>query len=99
MTVKKTIDIQHTHYRHQHPSGISQSAGPSASRAIIGGFHVDNVDNTYQFIGVVGYRFKMWDVSSKVFAGYRYLHIDYEKRNVDLQLDIKGPLLGIGWEF
>ena len=64
-----------------------------------GGFHVDNVKKTYEFVGTVGYRFKMWDVSSKVFAGYRYLRVDYEKRNVELQVDIQGPLFGIGWEF
>ena len=64
-----------------------------------GGWHVDDMRKTYEFIGLVGYRFKMWDVSSKVFAGYRYLHIDYHKRGVDLQVNVKGPLLGIGWEF
>jgi len=63
-----------------------------------GGFHQDNVKKTYEFVGTVGYRFKMWDVSSKVFAGYRYLHLDYD-REVELQVDIKGPLFGIGWEF
>jgi hypothetical protein len=64
-----------------------------------GGFHVDDVKKTYEFVGTVGYRFKMWDVSSKVFAGYRYVHVDYEKRDAEIQVDIKGPLFGIGWEF
>ncbi len=64
-----------------------------------GGFNVDGVNETYEFVGTVGYRFKMWGVSSKVFAGYRYLHIDYEKNAVELQLTGKGPLVGIGWEF
>jgi hypothetical protein len=64
-----------------------------------GGWDVDDMKKTYEFVGTVGYRFKMWDVSSKVFAGYRYLHVDYEKRDVELQVDIKGPLFGIGWEF
>jgi hypothetical protein len=64
-----------------------------------GGWDVDDMKKTYEFIGLLGYRFKMWDVSSKVFAGYRYLHIDYEKKDVELQVSVRGPLLGIGWEF
>jgi hypothetical protein len=64
-----------------------------------GGWDVDDVKKTYEGIGTVGYRFKMWDVSSKVFAGYRYVHVDYEKRDAEIQVSIKGPLFGIGWEF
>lgn len=64
-----------------------------------GGWDVDDVKKTYEFVGMVAYRFKMWDVSSKVFAGYRYLHLDYKKKGVDIELDVKGPLFGIGWVF
>jgi hypothetical protein len=64
-----------------------------------GGWDVDDVDETYDIIGLVAYRFKMWDVSSKVFGGYRYLHLDYKKKGMDLELAIKGPFFGIGWEF
>ena len=63
-----------------------------------GGWDVDNVHKTYEFVGTIGYRFKMWNVSSKVYAGYRYLHVTYEKE-VEIQVDVKGPLVGIGWEF
>ena len=63
-----------------------------------GGWKVDDVNETYEFVGTLGYRFKMWDVASKVFAGYRYLGLDYEKE-AEIQVDIKGPLFGIGWEF
>ena len=35
----------------------------------------------------------------RVFAGYRYLHIDYEAPPVALKVDVKGPFIGIGWEF
>ena len=45
------------------------------------------------------YRFKMGNVSSTVFAGYRYLHIDYEKQPITLKVDVFGPFFGIGWEF
>lgn len=64
-----------------------------------GGWNVDDVKKTYEFVGTVAYRFKMWDVSSKVFAGYRYLHLDYKKKGVELELDVEGPLFGIGWVF
>ena len=45
------------------------------------------------------YRFKIGNVSSEVFAGYRYLKIDYEKQPVTLKVDVFGPFFGIGWEF
>lgn len=64
-----------------------------------GGWGVDNVDETYDFVGAVAYSFKMGDVSSKVFAGYRYLYIDWEDKGEVLHLTAKGPFLGIGWEF
>lgn len=64
-----------------------------------GGWEVDDVEEIYDFIGNVGYRFTMWDVPSKVFAGYRYLHIDWEDQPEELKLTAKGPFFGIGWEF
>jgi len=64
-----------------------------------GGWDVDNAKRVYDFIGDVGYQFTMWDLSSKVFAGYRYLHIEYEKQPVEIKVDVKGPFFGIGWEF
>lgn len=64
-----------------------------------GGWDVDDVHRTRQFIGTGGYRFKMWDVSSKVFAGYRYLHLDLRKSDIEVHVDAKGPFVGLGWEF
>lgn len=64
-----------------------------------GGWEVDDVEEIYDLFGNVAYRFKMWDVSSKVFAGYRYLRIDWEKNEKKLEVDVKGPFFGIGWEF
>jgi Protein of unknown function (DUF3575) len=64
-----------------------------------GGWDVDDVEKTYEFVGTVGYRFTMWDVASKAFVGYRYLHLDYKKKGIELDLDVEGPLVGIGWEF
>ena len=64
-----------------------------------GGWDVDNVDEIYDFVGNAAYRFKMGSVPSKFLVGYRYLHIDYEDDPVKLEVDVKGPFLGIGWEF
>jgi len=64
-----------------------------------GGWDVDNVSKIYDVLGNAVYRFKMGGVSSKFLIGYRYLHIDYEDQPVKLKVDVKGPFLGIGWEF
>jgi hypothetical protein len=64
-----------------------------------GGWDIDDVDETYEFVGTVDYHFMMWNVSSKAIVGYRYLHIDYKKKGIEIDLDVKGPLVGIGWEF
>jgi hypothetical protein len=63
-----------------------------------GGFDVDNLKETYNVGGFLGYRFEIHGVSSNVFAGYRYLYIDFEKK-AELEIAIKGPLVGIGFEF
>ena len=64
-----------------------------------GGWDVDSVKEIWDFVGVAGYNFTMWGVSSKAFAGYRYLSIDWEVEPKEVRVDVKGPLLGIGWEF
>jgi hypothetical protein len=64
-----------------------------------GGWSVDKVTSTHEFIGTVSYNFKLYDISTKVFAGYRYLHIDYNKSALKIHVDVKGPLFGMGWEF
>ena len=64
-----------------------------------GVFDASEVNKTYQGIGLLGYHFKMGDISSQVFAGYRYLHLEYEDGPLAIDVDVKGPLVGIGWEF
>jgi hypothetical protein len=64
-----------------------------------GVFNSNKVNKTYQGIALLGYQFKMGDVSSQAFAGYRYTHVDYEDGPLRIEVDVKGPLLGIGWEF
>ena len=64
-----------------------------------GVFNASEVNETWQGIALLGYQFKMGDVASVAFAGYRYLHIEYEDGPLELEVDVKGPLVGIGWEF
>lgn len=65
-----------------------------------GGFGgVANVEKTYDFLAAIGYRFTMWDVESRFFAGYRYLDIELEDRSLEVNVAVKGPFFGIGWVF
>jgi len=64
-----------------------------------GGFGVDDLKQTYNALGAVGWRFKSrQDHAIYVFAGYRYLYVHYEKV-ADLKVTIKGPLVGLAFEF
>jgi hypothetical protein len=64
-----------------------------------GGFHVDSLEQTWNFLAVAGYRFKpRKNLNINVFAGYRYLSIEYEKV-ATIDVDLKGPLLGVALEF
>jgi hypothetical protein len=64
-----------------------------------GGFDVDHLKQTWNFRGIVGYRFKpRKNLDINLFAGYRYLSIEYEK-DATIDVDLKGPLLGIALEF
>ena len=64
-----------------------------------GVFNASEVNRTWQGIGLLGYHFKMGDVPSQVFVGYRYLHVDLENDPIELEVDVKGPLVGFGFEF
>jgi hypothetical protein len=79
-------------------SRLSQDWGLFVSYGY-GGWDVDDVEEIYDFIGLVNYQFKMGDVPAHTFFGYRYLYIDWEDDPEQLLLTIKGPLIGIGWEF
>ncbi len=63
-----------------------------------GGWDVDHVNETYQGVGTLGYRFTMWKKPATFFAGYRYLHVNYSKA-VEIDVAIKGPIFGLGLEF
>jgi hypothetical protein len=63
-----------------------------------GGWDVDHVKETWNLLGAVGYRFHLGEVPSRVFVGYRYLHVRYEHR-AKVTASVRGPLAGIGFEF
>jgi hypothetical protein len=63
-----------------------------------GGFDVDHLDETWNAEGFLGYRFKTFGVSSIIFAGYRYLYIDYSKE-AEIEVKVRGPALGLGFYF
>jgi hypothetical protein len=64
-----------------------------------GGFHVDGLEQTWNFLALAGYRFKpRKNLDINVFAGYRYLSIEY-KKVAAINVDLKGPLLGVALEF
>ena len=64
-----------------------------------GGFGIDNVDQTFQVFGSIGYRFKIKEIATRAFLGFRWVNIEYSKEDVDLKVDIYGPYLGMGIEF
>ncbi len=67
----------------------------------IGGWDVDDVKKTYDVVGDIAYHFEMYGQPAKVFAGYRYLHVNFDDDSLDINLkvDVKGPFVGFGLEF
>jgi hypothetical protein len=66
-----------------------------------GGFNTDHLKETWNVLGIVGYRFrpkKHKNLAINLFAGYRYLYARY-KKVAELEVAVKGPLIGIGFEF
>ena len=49
-----------------------------------------------QIGSTVGYQIKDW---MWVRAGYRHLHVDYEDDGFVFDVDMSGPILGIGFRF
>ncbi len=64
-----------------------------------GGWDYDDVDSIYDGMALGTYHFKMGKASAHAFAGYRYIHLRYEKKDIEISVDIQGPLVGIGWDF
>jgi hypothetical protein len=61
----------------------------------IGGFGVGS-EQTWQAFAGVGWQ---WTDQVTVEAGYRYLAIDYEEGELNMDIDLKGFALGLGYAF
>jgi hypothetical protein len=65
-----------------------------------GGFGVDDNHETYNFLGLIGYRFRGWGVGWNIQAGDRALRLlDLRKNNADLKVDAHGPMVALAIEF
>ena len=67
----------------------------ASARGDASGFGLDDA-TTWSATGLVGYRF------TELFSlalGYRYMEIDMEESDLDLELTYQGPLVGFGFTF
>ena len=64
-----------------------------------GGFNVDHMHETYNAEGVLTYHFQWGKRHAKALAGYRYVYLDLKDDRVEIDVKVKGPLLGIGFDF
>jgi len=64
-----------------------------------GGFGLDDNHETYNLLGLIGYRFRGWGVGWNIQAGYRALRLlDLKKNNADLKVDANGPMVALAIE-
>jgi hypothetical protein len=65
-----------------------------------GGFGVDDNHETWQALGLLGYRFRGWGVGWNIQAGYRAMRLfDLRRNGYDVQVDLRGPTFIIAAEF
>ncbi len=65
-----------------------------------GGFGVDDNHQTFNLLGLIGYRFRGWGVGWNIQAGYRTMRLlDLRKNNADLKVDANGPMVALAIEF
>jgi hypothetical protein len=65
-----------------------------------GGFGVDDNDETWQALGMIGYRWRGWGAGWNFQLGYRALRLfDLQRGDGDVQVDLKGPQVAISVEF
>lgn len=77
-------------FNRQHTNGFSTIAYGD-----IGGFGIGS-DFTAQVAVTVNYAL---NERAYISGGYRYVHLDYEKRGALLDIRLSGPLLGFTWRF
>jgi opacity protein-like surface antigen len=61
----------------------------------VGGFGAGS-ESTWSVFGGVGYQFTNW---FSAILGYRYMHVDYDKNDFLMNVNIQGFLLGVGFQF
>jgi len=64
-------------------------------QADVGGFGAGS-DNTWQVLATLNYAFRK---NMAVSAGYKYLHVDYDKDGYVFDVDMSGPVLGFTYRF
>jgi len=65
-----------------------------------GGFGVDDNDETWQALGMIGYRWRGWGAGWNFQLGYRALRLfDLQRGDGDVQVDLRGPQVAISVEF
>ena len=71
-------------------------------RGDIGGFGAGS-ELSWQAIGTLGYRFRIWSLPAEFFAGYRSLKQDYQRgsgnNRYSWDINLHGPLLGLALGF
>ena len=65
----------------------------------IGGFGVSNLDFTWQAIGLVGFRTRVFKLDSNVLVGYRALGQNFDNGNFKLDAIFYGPVIGLALHF
>lgn len=66
-----------------------------AGIADVGGFSIGS-NLTWELIGTLSYAF---NDRFHLVGGYRFLSIDYEASDLELDIDVKGPVIGISYHF
>lgn len=64
-------------------------------QADVGGFGAGS-DNTWQVLATINYAFRP---NMAISAGYKYLHVDYDKDGYVFDTDLSGPVLGFTYRF
>ena len=64
-----------------------------------GGFGVDDNHQTWQAVGLIGYRWKGWGVHWNLQAGYRAMRIFDLRREADIAMDARGADVVFAVEF
>lgn len=59
----------------------------------------DEVNRTWQWMTMLTYHFDIKSVSSQLFLGYREVKLDIENGDVAVEVNVKGPVIGLGVSF